>query len=298
MTNDLANVEAADEECILACIDDSPYSAPVVQLAAWAAQRLGLPVEILRVVQRHAAVARRRDLSGAIGLGVKSALLEELTEMEERSARLEVEHGRLLLEAARETALAAGAPSVRLLHRHGGIVETILEREVHARCVVIGRRGASHRFAQGHIGSKVERVVRASDRPVLVAGLDGSAPRHIVIAYDGSEAADLAIDRLLQSPAFAGLPATMVTVGADDAVNRRLLDEGSARLAGSFAVTRLLERGDPEEVLPAIVARTPGAMLVMGAYGHSPLRSLIVGSTTTALVRTVEAPVLLVRKQR
>jgi nucleotide-binding universal stress UspA family protein len=36
-------------------------------------------------------------------------------------------------------------------------------------------------------------------------------------------------------------------------------------------------------------------MLVMGAYGHSPLRTLIVGSTTTAMIRTVHVPVLLVR---
>jgi len=33
----------------------------------------------------------------------------------------------------------------------------------------------------------------------------------------------------------------------------------------------------------------------MGAYGHSPIRNLIVGSTTTAMIRTVRVPVLLVR---
>ena len=44
-----------------------------------------------------------------------------------------------------------------------------------------------------------------------------------------------------------------------------------------------------------IVIETPDAVLVMGAYGHSPLRTLIVGSTTTAVIRLVNAPVLLVR---
>jgi nucleotide-binding universal stress UspA family protein len=34
---------------------------------------------------------------------------------------------------------------------------------------------------------------------------------------------------------------------------------------------------------------------MMGAYGHSPIRTMIVGSTTTAMIRTVKAPVLLVR---
>ncbi len=50
-----------------------------------------------------------------------------------------------------------------------------------------------------------------------------------------------------------------------------------------------------EEAIAEIVGKTPDALLVMGAYGHSPLRALIVGSTTTALIRTVHAPVLLVR---
>jgi len=33
----------------------------------------------------------------------------------------------------------------------------------------------------------------------------------------------------------------------------------------------------------------------MGAYGHSPLRTLIVGSTTTAVIRGVKLAVLLFR---
>ncbi|MCF3974828.1 universal stress protein, partial [Paracoccus salsus] len=36
-------------------------------------------------------------------------------------------------------------------------------------------------------------------------------------------------------------------------------------------------------------------LLVMGAYGHSRIRSLIIGSTTTAMVQSVKMPVLLYR---
>ena len=60
-------------------------------------------------------------------------------------------------------------------------------------------------------------------------------------------------------------------------------------------MTTTLEAGRPEDVIASVVGATPGALLVMGAYGHSPLRNLIVGSTTTAMVRTVRVPVLLVR---
>jgi len=36
-------------------------------------------------------------------------------------------------------------------------------------------------------------------------------------------------------------------------------------------------------------------LVVMGAYGHSRIRSLIIGSTTTATVRSCKVPLLLMR---
>ncbi|WP_238147339.1 universal stress protein [Rhizorhabdus dicambivorans] len=170
---------------ILACIDASTYATSVVDLAAWAATRLGADVELLHVVQRKDAVASRNDHSGAIGLGVKSELLEELTRIEEAAGRLAIEEGRILLDAG-GTRLKEQGITVASMHLHGGIVETIVEREADAALVIIGKRGASGEFATDHIGSKVERVVRASDKPVLIASREAKAPDAVVIAFDNS----------------------------------------------------------------------------------------------------------------
>jgi nucleotide-binding universal stress UspA family protein len=40
------------------------------------------------------------------------------------------------------------------------------------------------------------------------------------------------------------------------------------------------------------VDETPFDMLVMGAYGHSRIRSLIIGSTTTQMIRSCKVPVV------
>lgn len=69
----------------------------------------------------------------------------------------------------------------------------------------------------------------------------------------------------------------------------------ASRLSAERDVTTTLERGKPETVIARLLEQTPGAMLVMGAYGHSPIRTLIVGSTTTTMIRTTHVPVLLVR---
>lgn len=280
---------------VLACIDASSYANSVCDLAAWAAKRLTMPVELLHVVQRKDAVAARGDLSGAIGLGAKTDLMEELVQLEEADARLQVERGRALLKAGEARLKASGVSQVRILHRHGGIVETILEQEAEARVVVLGKRGASHEFATDHIGSKIERVVRASIRPILIASRVFEEPRNIVFAYDAGPAAARALERLVNSPLFTGLPVHIVMADSDNDAHRRALDVAAAELRIGHEVTSTLRRGKPEQVISDIVAQTPGSMLMMGAYGHSPLRTLIVGSTTTAMIRTVRAPVLLVR---
>jgi len=281
-------------ENILACIDGSAYDPLVCDLAAWASRKLALPVELLHVVQRKDAVAERRDLSGAIGLGVKSQLLEELTRLEETDARVQVERGRLLIARGEARLTAAGSIGVTTLHRHGGIVETILEREAEAQMVVMGKRGASHQFAQDHIGSKVERVVRASNKPILIASRGAEPPRVAVLAYDGSAASGRALEQCARSPLCSDLPVHVVVVGADDERHRQLLGTAQASL-GARDVMTTLKPGKPEEAIASVVGATPGAILVMGAYGHSPLRTLIIGSTTTAMIRTVHVPVLLVR---
>lgn len=282
-------------EKVLAAIDASVYAASVCGYAGWAARRLSLPVELLHVVERQDAVAARNDLSGAIGLGVKSDLMEELVRLSEESSRAEIAKGRILLKAGEQMLREAGVEDVTTLHRHGGVVETILEREDHARVVVLGKRGAGHEHAFDQIGAMVERVVRASEKPVLVASREYVEPGHVVFAYDASPAAERALERLANSPLFDGLPVTIVMAEAEGDARRAQLATAEAAFATDHPVTAIMERGKAEQVIPGVVASTEHALLLMGAYGHSPIRRLIVGSTTAEMVRTVKAPVLMVR---
>ena len=179
-----------------------------------------------------------------------------------------------------------------MTHRHGGIVETIIEREADADLVVMGKRGASSDFAKGHLGSKVERVVRGSAKPVLVASREFRPIKRALIAYDGGESAKRAVRYLASAPVADGIAADIVMVGADDAKHRRALSEAAELLPQAETV---LLAGSVDEVLVAEVEARGADLLVMGAYGHSALRRLIVGSTTTAMVRSCRVPVLLFR---
>jgi nucleotide-binding universal stress UspA family protein len=282
-------------EFILAAIDASAHATGVCQYAAWASQRLNMPVELLHVVQRRDAVTARRDLSGAIGLGVKSDLMEELVRLSEENSRAEIEKGRVLLAAGEQMLREAGVNNVIPLHRHGGVVETILEREENARIVVIGRRGVDHEFAADQVGSIIERVVRASVKPVLIVSRHFTRPESVVFAYDASPAARRALERLANSPLFEGLPVTIVMAEAEGEAKRALLAEAVAVFSPNHRVTSLLEPRKAETVIPEVVASVQNPLLLMGAYGHSPLRRFFIGSTTTEMIHTIHVPILLVR---
>ena len=273
---------------LLACIDASVYATSVSDFAAWAAIRLDASVEILHVIQRNDAVSARHDISGAIGLGAKSSLLEELVSIEEAQGKLARQQGQLLIEAAQARIKDAGIANTTTVHRHGGIVETVIEREADADLVIIGKRGASANFAKGHLGSKVERVVRESIRPVLVASRAFAAPTRALLAFDGGDSARKAADFLATSPLLEGIELHVVAAGHA----AKHLDWAREKLPGA-TVTSV--DGSPEDAIPAYAESHKIDLLVMGAYGHSPLRQLVVGSTTTAMIRACHIPVLLFR---
>ena len=288
--------EDCDVTTILACIDASQYANAVCDLAAWVARSSAAKIKILHIVHRVDSVAARNDLSGAIGPDDGTELLEELTRFDEVQAKLMVLRGQALLAAAEARARAAGVNDVETVHRHGGIVETILECEAQVDWVVLGKRGVSGQYAPRHLGSKLERVVRSSDKPIWIAPAELTRIDSVVIAFDGAPASQRAVALVASSSEFSGLKARLVMVGAPKSSSTVSIDDAAAVLqhADRFGGSSLLE-GDPEQVIPDYMNQAGAGLLVMGAYSHSRLKTLVFDSTTAGLIRTVTQPMLLVR---
>jgi len=280
---------------IVAFVDGSIYSASVCDHAAWIAGRTGAPVELIHVLGRREA-SETQDRSGAIALGARTALLAELAELDARRAKLVSHRGRAILEDARTILDRAGVTEITTRLRHGDIVETVSEIEDKARVILIGKRGEAADFAKGHLGSNLERIVRASQRPVFVAARAFKPIAKVLVAYDGGASAVRAIDHIARSPLFSGLSVHVVTVGQPTPDARKGLEDAKALLkaAGLQTETSILP-GQPETALGKLVEDARFDMVVMGAYGHSRIRSLIIGSTTTEMIRSCKVPVVLMR---
>ena len=280
---------------ILACIDGSVYSDSVADHAGWAAGRLGLPVEILRVLDGRAARGAV-NRSGAVAAGARRRLLEELAELDAERHKLEHKEAWLAVDEARARVLDAGAAEATTAVRHGDLVETLDEREDDAELVVVGKRGESADFATLHLGSNLERMVRASRRPMLVTSRAFRPIHRALVAYDAGPSATKAVEALSRSPLFSGMELTVLSAGDGSGGLRETMCEAAETLrAGASRVSVRLEAGRPEDAIAKAVEEEEIDLLVMGAYGHSRLRSFIIGSTTTELIRGCRVPIAVYR---
>ncbi|HYW13454.1 MAG TPA: universal stress protein [Longimicrobium sp.] len=279
---------------VLACIDGSRSAEAVCDYAAWASLRLEAPLTFLHVLDQPRQPAA--DLSGTIGLGTREHLLEELASLDEKRGRVALEQGHLMLEAARERAVADGVPRPEIRQRHGDLVETLGEMEQHIRLLVIGRRGERGGSLGQHVGGHLENVIRTMHRPILVTPLRFTPVRSAMLAFDGSATTRKGVEMLAGSPLFRGLPIHLVLVGADGGEAAAQLHRARQVLVDAgFDAPVAIRAGEVEPTLHAYQAEHGIDLLVMGAYGHSRIRQFLVGSTTTTMLRTSETPLLLLR---
>jgi nucleotide-binding universal stress UspA family protein len=284
---------------VLACLDGSRYTASICDFAARAARRLGMGVELLHVIDRLPESRAPIDFSGYMPVDIAGAPPEDVTGFDDQHARFLQQQAQAMLDEAAERVRAGGITSVQERIVYGSLVDQLSEHERDARLVVIGKRGESELHATSHLGSNLQRVVRASRRPIMIVPPVYRSLERFVVAYDGGVSSARAIEMLTRDTLLLEAECHLMMVSPGDAEHAARLEAAANRLrAAGYRVTPRLvkaEPGHPDEHIISTLERTNADLLVMGAYGHSRIRNLIIGSTTNALLRACTAPVLVVR---
>ncbi|MFN4205885.1 MAG: universal stress protein [Agrobacterium albertimagni] len=281
---------------ILGLIDGSAYAQSVCDHIAWIAAKTDVTVELLHVIGRRDLSSEPVNLSGNIGLGARTALLQELAELDAQKAKVAQARGRLLLDEAKARLQTAGVANVETRLRNGDLVDTVLEFEANADIIVIGKRGEGADFAKGHLGSNLERVVRSTQKAIVIASRAFKPVAKLLIAYDGGSMAMKTVDQVSRSPILDGLGVKVVMAGTDTSENRKKLDDAAVILkAAGYAPETALVQGSADKVISDMVEKEGFDLLAMGAYSHSRLRSLFIGSTTTEMIRSCKVPVVIFR---
>lgn len=296
------NVGANELKKIIACVDQSSYVDSVAAYAAWAAERLQSPLELLHVIDRELHTSEGKDHSGTIGVNAREQLLQHLSLADESKSKVARENARAFITNLRQR-LQNQYPDLQLdtRLRIDNLSTALAEHEAEAQMFVLGRRGSSGdeqaRTAASstvRLGGQLEDTVRALHQPVLAVGTAFVPPKKVLIAYDGGAMAKKAVDTVAKSPLFANLQVHVLHAN-DSGKPAKLEGVGqSLERAGVQAVVEEVT-GKPVESVAHYIDRNNIDLLVMGAYSRSPWRSLFTGSKTNDVLQVVQVPTLLLR---
>lgn len=280
-------------ERLLVCIDGSQYGVSCSRYAAWLSRSVRIDIEVVYVSDlRQFEVPFVADLSGSLGIQPFQAIMGQLQELEDKKAKV-------TLDEAEKRILEEGSPrSLKKTHKTGFLVDSLRELEESADFVILGKRGENANFATEHLGSTMERVARASSKPCFVASREFKPIVNILIAYDDAPSSRKAISFLKESRVFREAKIHLVTVSPKEKEEERLRalkDAESDLREGGYALTCQMLHGDTAPEVIEYANANSIDLVMMGAYGHTRIRRLIIGSFTTEMLAGCQLPCLLFR---
>jgi nucleotide-binding universal stress UspA family protein len=274
---------------ILVGLDGSEHARTAIEYALWLATRLKGVVVGLHVIDIVSIEGSFfHDISGSLGF-------EPYLDFSSKMREALQERGRTVLEQFVAMCAERGVRADSQLAT-GVIANEICEQARTADLVIVGHRGVNERFSTGLLGGTTESVTRKCPKPVLVSPLAFRPITRPLLAYDGSQRAASAMHEAAELAGALGLPLTVLHVGKDDAAGHRVVDEARRYLATHRVEAEYVTRGGyANETILEVMEEGQHDLLLIGAYGHSRIIEMVLGSTTEYVLRNAAAPVFLCR---
>ncbi len=281
---------------LLVCIDGSVYADNLCTYAAWVAKHINAEIDLLHVLRRTSDYQAPTDHTGLIGLEERSGLLEKLTQVDEERGRLDQKKGKIILEHGANILKEAGVEKVNLIHRRGSLVETIQEFEDSVEMIFVGKRGEHADLNSVFLGANLEKVARAIHRPLFIVSSVVRPIKRLLIAYDGKSSVRKAIDYIAgQSLNTKGLECHLLAVERTKGDIDTSEAEQKLHKAGFTVCLKAEQSHHADQVISSYVEDNEIDLLITGAYSHSRMHSILLGSTTASLIKACKVPLLLFR---
>lgn len=147
----------------------------------------------------------------------------------------------------------------------------------------------SSRIGLGHIGPKVRKIVQQATFPILIPGAVFKPWQRIVVLYGGSQSAGRALQLAFDFQQRSKLPLQIISIGDHATLETMLEDQG---LIGQIKQHdwKVYSGNSLQKHLYEI---PHDALVVLGAYGHGPIRALF-GSSMELIQTKLPNPLLVV----
>jgi len=283
---------------IFVAIDDSITSKSALEVAVsvgliTGARIKGLYIEdVARLLEWQPT-----ELIGA-AIGATSALPSSKPTGEQLEIEKEfIQEGKRLEKLFNDTCKKAGIKGSFSTLR-GKVDELVISAAKTVDLVVIGRRGKSYPLDSIEPGPITENLLRVATRPVLVVPAGGKLTNKILVAYDGSEAAQRALSAVAQFAQLQPSEVRVISVADEIDTADKALNEAKEFLTPYLLnVSYLVGFGSrkPWKEIIDQARNMEAGLIVIGAFGSNRLLELIFGSTTREVLMQATCPVLLCR---
>lgn len=274
---------------ILIPTDGSPNSKTALEYVIYLATEFNAEITGLNVVDIRALEGPFfSDISGSLGFIPYHNYLPKYQQILEERADT-------IIDAFKKVCEGKGLhPKTK---RHTGIVSNIIADEAKkVDLVIIAQRGEHAQWSSGLMGSTTESVVRKSPRPVLVTPQQFRPFNKALLAYDGSAGSDKAIKLACEFVFAMKISLKVIVVNNDEERGREISAEAEAFIGPYHLESEVvLLRGEAHEEIIHFAKKNAIDLIIMGAFGHSRIRELLIGGTTAYIMRTSNIPVLLSR---
>jgi nucleotide-binding universal stress UspA family protein len=280
---------------ILLVLSESPHDANAKNYAFWLARKEGSHIHGLAAID---IAAFEVPILGAPDGFMPSVMAPPLEESQSLMSDLSLVAKERLdqFSAQCESRGIPFSTEVKI-----GIPGEIIKRAAISHdIVVVSRTGYSRMVAsgQGTVDALVAAVMRGSVRPVLVAGSEfreGGDIRNVLVAYDGSDHSARSLLIAAELAARPGVSCTLVTVSQSEDLGQEILEPAEAFLYhhGVIPKKQIIVNSKPSDVICSLAASGGVDILIMGAYGHSPMREVFFGSATERILNHCAVNVIL-----
>jgi nucleotide-binding universal stress UspA family protein len=200
-----------------------------------------------------------------------------------------------LLETFTEQCTVAGVSGKR--HQEiGDPAWAILSQAQRYDLVLLGLETHFRAMPGGGPCDTLDKVLHSPPRPVVVTPNTLSDGNTAVIGFDGSLQASRTMAAYVSTGLAAMYENVVVTIDTEFEEATRTAERAVDYLAlhGVTVKPRPVEtRLDPASILLDHANEMKAGLVVMGAFGHSPLREFFFGSTTRGVLRDSKVPVML-----
>jgi nucleotide-binding universal stress UspA family protein len=122
--------------------------------------------------------------------------------------------------------------------------------------------------------------------------------KRLLLAYDGSPHANRALQWAAEIAATLQLPVVVLSVHkreGEAAMNVLKAKEYLSAYPLHVTPVSLIQYGHVADEILWVASEQDCNLIVMGAYGHNPLREAVLGSTTEKVMNETAVPLMLVR---